>query len=50
MEKEDEGGGSDSYRRESDEEYMECVLLAEENRVSINDALAYLLICVQLSI
>ena len=29
--------------RVSDKEYMECVLLAEEKRVSINDALAYLL-------
>ncbi len=27
----------------SDKDYMECVLLAEEKRVSINDALAYLL-------
>ena len=29
--------------RVSDKDYMECVLLAEEKRVSINDALAYLL-------
>ncbi len=29
--------------RVSDKDYMGCVLLAEEKRVSINDALAYLL-------
>jgi predicted nucleic acid-binding protein len=29
--------------RVSDKDYMECVLMAEEKRVSINDALAYLL-------
>jgi len=29
--------------RVSDKDYMECVLLAEEKRVSINDALAYIL-------